>query len=71
VSGMPDCRMRGFVVGGRPPFGEGSAVVSLDWHPYLLCDPCGARLGMGQTAVGATVFVCVECAVMADVRRVA
>jgi hypothetical protein len=69
---MPGCRMRGFVVGGRPPFGDvGDHVsVALDVHPYLLCD-CGVPIWYGLTGMGATVFVCGNCQRIADVRRVA
>lgn len=50
--------------GDTGPF---SAVVGL--HRYLHCS-CGHRLHWGETTAGATVFACLGCKRVSDVRRV-
>jgi hypothetical protein len=64
--------MRGFAIGGRPPFGDvgDSIEVYLELHPYLHCF-CGTRLYHGQATTGATVLVCHACERILDTRRVA
>lgn len=72
MTGMPGCRVRGFVIGERTPFGDvGPFEAIVEPHPYLLCSPCGDRLYQGHTMTGAAILSCNRCRVVVDVRRVA
>lgn len=69
--GMPDCRIRGAVLGAVAPYGDiGAVSVMCDEHPYLICDPFGHPLWQGRATTGAEVFICHECSRILDKRRV-
>jgi hypothetical protein len=67
---FPPRRIVGGVIGDLRWGDVDPGVATVAPHAYLDCWHCGDGLYVGGTDNGATVFICCNCALIADVRRV-